>query len=1185
MSAATRRRSRATGSDTTVPTGIKVMGLPTRSTNLERDVQATEFPDLYIGVRTQEVIERLAAAVEDPKRVRSWSLTGPYGSGKSTLGLLIDALLVCEGPRRERAHDLLRSTNAGLGARLAQARRAGTADGFLGAVVTARREPLTVTVARALRLAAERRWGRRPPAPIKAALAAMGENPQSGAVLGAARALCAQSPLLLILDEFGKSLEYLAIKDPSPDLYDDLYVLQELAELGAGGVGLPIYLFTLQHLSFLDYAARSATLQTREWAKIQGRFEDVAFTTHPVDTLQMLIHSMDHSGLSDVGRDLVRTQAQAALGLWPELGLHGVLDVEGSLLESLYPLHPLTALAAPLLAAQIGQNDRSLSGFLTADEPNTVHRFLESNAEADTSTASTLKLVSLYDYFFGSGRTTILASANASRWIEIDTRLSEAHGVDAEEMVILKTIAVLNLIDSSGVLRASADMVLFALNDPASVGDSGLRSGVLTKLQSLVKRGFLVYREFSDEFRIWQGSDTDVKARTDELLAQCDDRTVAELIATRVPAAIVAGRHSQRTGLLRHFTTRVTTAADTEICGPDVGGAADGALVYHLGAVDVVPAVRGGLPVVVGTTEDATEVLSAGRTLWALQELLENPELDSVARREVRERALQAAASLAQALAHAFNPLSPTTRWARADSESGQWHPINARSLAGVISEACDQVFHKCPTVYNEMLGRHQLTSQGAKARRELLTAMIEHPGEECLALSGYGPDMAMYKGVLEPLGLHGQMPGRAPGAEPVYGLRPPVADSTLTPAWSALEGALRDAETQTSLGEVIASLVVPPYGLKAGIVPLVVLSSLLLHAQDIAIFEEESYIPSITVDFVERLIKAPERFTVKLVPSDQGQRRVFREALGAAFDVAPGHSGHGRGRNHALLSIARALLDQARALTPYARRTTSLSAQARAVRSALLDSRDPDDLVFRRLPLAVGAHPIEAGGLVDRDVDHDTALQAARDVVAALAEITGFQLDQRVRALMSIAAAFRLPNALPELRAQFRTRVVGLRDVLGDPVLRGLVSHVLNQDLDDEDWVDPLIIRISGASLSNWTDAQAERFDVQAREMARALDRVAYLQQPALADVETSGQTAQVVTVTRADGSEDSALVAIPDHLGDDAARLVEEILSKADSLLGADGSRILLASLARTVLSGDGEPRTANLRKADAP
>src|SRR5436305_2030541 len=47
--------------------------------------------------------------------------------------------------------------------------------------------------------------------------------------------------------------------------------------------------------------------------------------------------------------------------------------------------------------------------------------------------------------------------------------------------------------------------------------------------------------------------------------------------------------------------------------------------------------------------------------------------------------------------------------------------PLPARSLAGVVSAACEAVYPHTPEIRNEMLGRHQLTSQGAKARRELM--------------------------------------------------------------------------------------------------------------------------------------------------------------------------------------------------------------------------------------------------------------------------------------------------------------------------------------------------------------------------------------------------------------------------------------------------------------------------------
>ena len=44
------------------------------------------------------------------------------------------------------------------------------------------------------------------------------------------------------------------------------------------------------------------------------------------------------------------------------------------------------------------------------------------------------------------------------------------------------------------------------------------------------------------------------------------------------------------------------------------------------------------------------------------------------------------------------------------------------------------------------MLNRTSLTSQGAKAQRILLEAMINHGDDTNLGLSGYGPEVAMYE-------------------------------------------------------------------------------------------------------------------------------------------------------------------------------------------------------------------------------------------------------------------------------------------------------------------------------------------------------------------------------------------------------------------------------------------------------
>ena len=83
------------------------------------------------------------------------------------------------------------------------------------------------------------------------------------------------APVLLCLDEFGKALEWFS---EHRSRNGDLYVLQQLIEQSENRKRKPLALVTLQHLAFDDYAADSAALRQREWAKIQGRFRDFPFS-------------------------------------------------------------------------------------------------------------------------------------------------------------------------------------------------------------------------------------------------------------------------------------------------------------------------------------------------------------------------------------------------------------------------------------------------------------------------------------------------------------------------------------------------------------------------------------------------------------------------------------------------------------------------------------------------------------------------------------------------------------------------------------------------------------------------------------------------------------------------------------------------------------------------------------------
>lgn len=1153
-----------------VPLGIEVRLSGMRSTNIERDLSTLDPDHLRVNNRAQDVLERLTSAINNPSRSRAWSLTGPYGSGKSTVALLIGWLLGRSGERREHAEEALRESDRDLANRLKGALGGLTPDGFIIAGTTARKESITATLGRALLSGADRHWDGRPPRRVANITAVLASGDATHAqFIEAVKVLCGEAPLLLLIDEFGKNLEYFAAE--SERVRDDIYLLQELAELGAGKAGLPLFIMTLQHLSFGDYAAGSTALQRREWAKIQGRFEDVAFGLDLAESLRFISDVIHQEQVGADGQQLIRSHAELAAAVWSGLDLDRTLLGNPETFAALYPLHPLTAIAAPMVAAQVGQHDRSLAGFLTGDEPFTVRRFIQDQGSEQPAQVATVRLAQLYDYFFASGRSTIMASANASRWIEIDQIINEAHGRDTEELEILKTVGILNLIDAGGSLRASESMICFALNDPAVTPERISRDTLAERLKYFENTegggvgSPLVYRKFSDEYRIWRGTDVEINAQLSEIRDKLDDRTVVKALRTSLPPAAVAGRHSQKTGFLRHFPTDVSSTDTGYVQGPEAGGAADGLLIFHFGDREDIPQINSELPVVVGISKEARRVLDIGRELIAHEELAATVgEEEWVARRELLERAGQIRVELAATITKAFKPGSEGATWFLTGCNARTVAPLQGvRSLAGVVSQACDAAFPDTPHIRNEMLGRHQLTSQGAKARRELISAMVTSSARERLGIGGYGPEVAIYEGVLRYMGLH--RPVTAPisldDGDQKFELAEPAPGTPLHPAWLALRAGFTAATEERPVAEIFGLLAAPPYGVKAGAVPVILTAALLIFRESVAVFEEGTYQPSLTPELMERLIKAPERYTVKYISASEGaRRRVLAEVI-ARMGIRARSASSG---SSLLLTVTRNILNELRMLSAYAKRTKRLSRPALAVRQAITEARDPDDFIFAALPRALGLAPFKVG---DED-DPGRAAEYADKLFGALDECRSADRELRKSVISILAREFRTSPGLPALRRDLAIRVAPFADVVQEAEMSGFIKLALNEAMTDEDWLDPIVVRLVRAGLPSWNDDHVRQFELAARRVSAGLDRLASLHVPDPAQPDKS-RDLQLVTYTSPSGHANSVLVHIPEKIRADAHRLAVSVLADAEAKLGIDGRRVLLAALAALVTS----------------
>ena len=214
-------------------------------------------------------------------------------------------------------------------------------------------------------------------------------------------------------------------------------------------------------------------------------------------------------------------------------------------------------------------------------------------------------------------------SADASRWVEIDTRIRDTQGLNAVQRQVLKTVGLLNLVSTGGSLRASREIVEYAMSGHVDGVDV-----VASTLRDLEARGVLTFRDFADEYRVWQGSDVDLKGAVSAARARLREDP-ADLVLRRALALepVVAARHAHQTGTLRVFD-RQWFATLSGVHGLSSADRADGLLAHAIDPASVATRDDDFVkPVVVVTSTQSAALHASALDLVAIDDVLATDEL------------------------------------------------------------------------------------------------------------------------------------------------------------------------------------------------------------------------------------------------------------------------------------------------------------------------------------------------------------------------------------------------------------------------------------------------------------------------------------------------------------------------------------------------------------------------------
>jgi hypothetical protein len=1066
------------------------------------------------------VFARIIEGLRPGSGHRAWRITGDYGTGKSSFALVLAHLLgEPSSPSLALIHRVIAHEVERTGVDL-------TAIRLVPVLVTGAREPLVPAIARAVGRALEqlRSLGRTSQS-MKELQATAAAIEQSGDAvdllelldqLGRFASHHGRSGVLLVLDELGKFLEYAALH---PD-EEDIYVLQRIAEAAARSGETRLVVVGLLHQGFHAYAERLPSAARQEWDKVAGRYGEITFD-QPLAHVAALVAGALNVDTASVPSDVSAAAEVVRTGTLAT-GWYGASG-GGPDPHTLYPLHPMVLPVLVRFFAQFGQHERSLFSFLLSSEPFGLQSF----AEREASGRVWYRLADFYDYVRAVFGHRLAGASYRSHWLRILGTIDRiAADLDVLELQVLKSVAVLNVLDAEHLL--ATDSVLAAATADSDRGDA-----VREALTSLQRRGLLFHRGTAGGFCLWPSTSVNLEAAFEVAQRALGpvDRVASQLKPYLDAKAVMARRHYIETGTLRHFEVRHAQppALPEVVAQPSH---ADGVVIV---ALCESPEER---RVAVEYAQDS-EVVSRGEVLLVIpppvrdvaaelqdarcwQWIADNtPELvhDTYAAAEVARQTAASGRALLKRLEAFFG-----FRLERTSVE--WWHcgkqikPPARGGLPAALSTICDALYPQAPSIRNELVNRRTLSSAAAAARQRLIEHMFSSSDRMALGIdpAKAPPEKSMYLSVLHAGNVHREEAGRYVLVEPPENNDPLL----LRPALMHIMALLEQVDgRRLPVPSILDALQERPYGVRAGLAPLLLAIVTVAHAHEIAVYEHGTFLPRCGAAEFLRLMKQPATFELQLCRIIGVRAEVFLRLAWVFGGERP------RDRELALLDVVRPLSAFAAHLPEYTRRSAC----------------------------GLPPFPVDEPGDGQRAQRYVDALREAMDALRASYP----QLLERLR--RRVAEGLAAGGAVPD-RAQVTYRASRLMAAAREPRLQTFARCLADAALSDDAWAERVGSFVISKPPARWTGTDEFRAMDDIELLAATFCRVEATAFNGIVD--EPDLSAIRLGLTQGNGTEEALIVRT--HLKDESK--VQALAARLEAIL-ADSGELRLAALARVLSS----------------
>lgn len=932
--------------------------------------------------------------------------------------------------------------------------------------------------------------------------------------------------LFVLIDEFGKFLEYATEHNPEKELY----FVQQLAEF-CNNPKHNIVLITTVHQSLESYAYSLSKTQQQEWTKVKGRFREITFN-EPVEQLLFLAseyvaeHFESKTSKSEFEKCL-------KIGIGTK-AFNFNKDFLKEIASKLYPLDILSANILTLSLQRYGQNERSLFSFLESSDHTGLAKF---NKKENPF----YNLSNVYDYLNFNFYSFLTSKYNPdfSAWSSIRSSIEEVErAFDSninDYIKAVKTIGLLNIFSASGSIL---DLNFFIDYLKTACGVSDAKE----ILKNLETKNIIRYRTHSKRFILFEGTDLDIQTALIEAGNKISEVVdITTLLNKHIQFTPVFAKHySFATGTPRYFEFVISDYPIQRIPEGEIDGFVNLVFNGKLEESDIENKSKLQEEAIIYCFfKNAVEIKNLLFEIEKIQKVLEENKDDKVAKRELENIIESQTRLLNHYITDSIYSGSKDIKWFFNGDEKTI---ANKKDFNKLLSQVCSIVYDATPIFKNELVNKHKISPAIHTAKKNYFKALANDWDKENLGFedSKFPPEKTIYLSLLKENGI-------SPIRENSLDVISIHDNSTFNRLWRASEDFLESAKTEKlKISELIELLSKRPFKLKQGLTDFWVPTFLFLKRDDFAIFNDESYIPNLSEENLELIAKYPEKYSIKTFDIEGVKLDIFnsyRTFLNIATEQ--------KFDNNSFIETIKPFIVFYKQLPEYSKNTKRLSPTAIKVRKAIATSKDPEETFFDAFPSALGLTLSTLQQDKSKLQSFTTSLQdSVRELRTAYDELVK-------RFEYFICGEFvGQTTDFEEYKAYLQKRFTKLKKHMLLSNQKTFVQR-LDSPLDDRKaWLNSIAQAVTGKTLETFTDEDEILLYEKFKAMILELDSLTKISK---SDIDESKEEVIGVKIDSFFSKIDPKVVRVPKNKSEEIEQLKNELKNK----LGKDNTSNIAAVL----------------------